>query len=72
MVYLVFLGGVLFGCIITRILFRHKTGYGYFKVEPYEDEDGVEGLYRVNVCLSPDQNLLNVKQIILHKDPSQK
>lgn len=72
MIYLVFLGGVFTGLGLMRLFFCLKSGHGYFKLEPYEDEDGVEGLYRVNVCLSPDQNLLNVKQIILHRDPSQK
>lgn len=70
MVYLVFLGGVFLGSILTQIIFRHKTSYGYFKVEPYEN--GEDGLYKVNVHIVPGQKLLNTKKIILHKDPSQK
>lgn len=68
--YLIFLGGVLIGSIITQLIVRNKTGYGYFKIEPYSDEE--PDLYKVNVCLTPDQSLLKVKKIVLHKDPSQK
>ena len=70
MVYLAFLGGVLLGSIFTQLIVRFRTGYGYFKVEPYSDEE--PGLDKVNVCLTPDQSLLKVKKIVLHKDPSQK
>ena len=68
--YLIFLGGVLLGSIITQLIVRHKTGYGYFKIEPYSDEE--PDMYKVNVCLTPDQSLLTVDKIWLHKDPSQK
>ena len=70
MVYLAFLGGVLLGSIFTQLIVGFRTGYGYFKVEPYSDEE--PDLYKVNVCLTPDQSLLKVKKIVLHKDPSQK
>ena len=70
MIYLVFLGGVVFGSIMSNILFRRKTGYGHFKIEPYYDEDNSD-LYRVNIAMTPDQKLLDVKKIILHKDDSQ-
>lgn len=68
--YLIFLGGVLVGSILTQLIVRHKTGYGYFKIEPYSDEE--PDMYKVNVCLTPDQSLLKVNKIWLHKDPSQK
>lgn len=68
--YLFFLGGVILGSILTQLIVRHKTGYGYFKIEPYSDEE--PDMYKVNVCLTPDQSLLKVKKIILYKDPSQK
>ena len=70
MVYLAFLGGVLLGSIFMQLIVRFRTGYGYFKVEPYSDEE--PDMYKVNVCLTPDQSLLKVKKIVLHKDPSQK
>ena len=70
MYYLIFLGGVLLGSIITQLIVRHKTGYGYFKIEPYSDEE--PDMYKVNVCLTPDQSLLKVNKIWLYKDPSQK
>lgn len=70
MIYLVFLGGVVFGSIMSNILFHRKTGYGRFKIEPYYDEDNSD-LYRVNIAMTPDQKLLDVKKIILHKDDSQ-
>lgn len=72
MVYLAFLGGVALGTILTRIFMDLRSAHGHFKVEPYVDEDGVEGLYSVNVRLVPDQNLLKKDILILHKDNSQK
>ena len=68
--YLIFLGGVLLGSIITQLIVRNKTGYGYFKIEPYSDEE--PDMYKVNVCLTPDPSLLKVNKIWLYKDPSQK
>lgn len=72
MIYLAFLGGVVVGTIVTRVIIGLQSGKGYFKIEPYRDEDGTEGLYAVNVCLTANQDLLKKKQIILHKDNSQK
>ena len=72
MIYLAFLGGVVLGTIVTRMIISSESAKGYFKVEPYRDEDGTEGLYAVNVCLTANQDLLKKKQIIWHRDPSQK
>lgn len=68
--YLIFLGGVILGTIISMILHRYKTCYGYFKIEPYED--GEDGIYTINMRIPKSQDLSNAKQIILHKDDSQK
>lgn len=68
--YLIFLGGVLLGVVLANLLRRRNTGYGYFKIVPYEN--GEDGFYTVNVHITPDQKLLNVTQIILRKDNSQK
>ena len=65
MIYLVFLGGVILGSIITQILLHRITGYGYFKVEPYKDE---EGFYSVNVRIPNEQDLLHINKIILEKE----
>lgn len=65
--YLIFTIGVLFGSILSQFIFRRRTGYGRFKVEPYKDE---EGFYTVNVALIQDDNLLKVDKIILYKDRS--
>ena len=70
MIYLVFLGGVILGCIFTQIWIRRDTGYGKFTIEPFDDED--TGFYKVNVALKSGENLLNKSKIILHKDSSQK
>ena len=70
MLFLVFLGGVLLGSITTHILSDLKSGYGYFKIEPYDEED--TGFYKVNVCITPNQNLLKKNKIVLYKDSSQK
>lgn len=65
--YLIFTIGVVFGSILSQFIFRRRTGYGRFKVEPYKDE---EGFYTVNVALAQDDNLLKVDKIILYKDRS--
>lgn len=71
MIYLVFLGGVIFGTLITRFLTDRVNGKGYFKLEPFDDDD--TGCYKVNVRLKANQDLLKVKRIILNKeDLSQK
>lgn len=72
MIYLAFLGGVIFGTIVTRILIDIKSANGYFKVEPYKNDDTVDGLYSINMRLDPDQNLLKKNIIILHKEHSLK
>ena len=66
--YLIFLGGVLVGSILTQLIVRHKTGYGYFKIEPYSDEE--PDMYKVNVSLPKNQQLLTKKTIILKIDTS--
>ena len=68
MIYLAFLIGVILGTIITQVLVQYRTGYGYFKVEPYKDE---EGFYTVNVRIPNEQNLLNIDKIILKRERTQ-
>ena len=68
MIYLAFLVGVILGTIITKALVHHRTGCGYFKVEPYKDE---EGFYTVNVRIPNEQNLLNIDKIILKRERTQ-
>ena len=68
MIYLVFLIGVILGTIISQVLVHYRTGYGYFKVEPYKDE---EGFYTVNVRIPNEQNLLNIDKIILKRERTQ-
>lgn len=65
--YLIFTIGVAFGSILTQFIFKWRTGYGRFKIEPYKDE---EGFYTVNVALAQDDNLLKMNKIILYKDHS--
>lgn len=65
------LGGVIIGSIVTQIVIRWKAGYGYFKVERMPDEEEND-LYKVNIALTRDQQLLRKKTIILKRDPSQK
>ena len=66
---LMFLGGVCVGSIITLCLVYLKSGYGWFRIEPYEDDE--DDLYTVKIALKKDQALLKKKQIILKRDDSQ-
>ena len=70
MIYLVFLGGVVVGLITARSVIRRVSGFGYFKLEPYDEDD--TGFYRINVSIAPGLNLLKKDYIILRKDHSQK
>lgn len=74
MLYLVFLGGVVLGTILTRIYMDWRSGSGYFSIVPYRDNDTTidDGFYRVNVSLRKGDNLLKKKYIILTKDDSLK
>lgn len=66
---LAFAGGVILGSLCTALYLIRKKVNGYFKIEPLEDEDG---FYTVNVCITPNQNLLSKSSLILKRDPSQK
>ena len=68
---LFFLLGMAFGIILT-LIFRHfKTAIGYFKLEPYDEDD--TGFYKINIRIPGESNerLLHANKIILHKEKSQ-
>lgn len=65
--YLVFLGGVFVGSIITQIIVHHKTAHGYFRLISVDDE---EDLCKLHISIEP--TILATKdRIILEKDNSQ-
>lgn len=74
MVYLVFLGGVFIGAIITCVIHQKTSAHGYFTVTPYSDDAIAvdEGFYSVKVSLPKDVNLVNKGRIILHNSNSHK
>lgn len=74
MVYLVFLGGVFIGAIITCVIHQKTSAHGYFTVTPYSDDEIAvdEGFYSVKVSLPKDVNLMNKGRIILHNSNSHK
>lgn len=74
MVYLVFLGGVFIGAIITCVIHQKTSAHGYFTVTPYSDDEIAvdEGFYSVKVSLPRDVNLVNKGRIILHNSNSHK
>lgn len=74
MVYLVFLGGVFIGAIITCVIHQKTSAHGYFTVTPYSDDEVAvdEGFYSVKVSLPKDVNLVNKGRIILHNSNSHK
>lgn len=69
MYYLIFLGGVILGTILTNTLFYTKCGRGYFTVIPFDEDD--TGFYKVNIRIPSDQDLLKKDKIILAKENSQ-
>lgn len=74
MVYLVFLGGVFIGAIITCVIHQKTSAHGYFTVTPYSDDEIAvdEGFYSVKVSLPKDVNLVNKGRVILHNSNSHK
>lgn len=74
MVYLVFLGGVFIGAIITCVIHQKTSAHGYFTVTPYSDDEIAvdEGFYSVKVSLPKDVNLVNKGRIVLHNSNSHK
>ena len=68
---LFFLLGMAFGIILTIIFRRFKTAIGYFKLEPYDEDD--TGFYKINIRIPGESNerLLHANKIILHKEKSQ-
>lgn len=61
-------GGAI-GCVITQIIFRHNTAYGYFVLDPIEDPD-TPGMYTVGVKFD-GSDLREKDKVILHKQKSQ-
>lgn len=61
-------GGAI-GCVITQIIFRRKTAYGYFVLDPIEDPD-TPGVYTVGVKFD-ESDLREKDKVILYKMKSQ-
>lgn len=71
--FLILCIGVALGAVLTLLFFYHGSGYGYYVVTPYDDED--TGFYNVNFRLPSQQgDLSRKKRIILYREeqPSQK
>ena len=69
MLYLVFLGGVAFGSILTQFIFRRYISYGELRIDQINDT--------CQVCLNTEQTIkTTTKRVMLtvdhHADPSQK
>ena len=64
--YLILLIGVALGVVLTLLFFYHKSGYGYFTVVPYDDED--TGFYNINVRIPTQGDLSKKKRIIIYKE----
>lgn len=59
------LSGVVLGALITIIVFKANSGYGYFKLEKIPDE---EDFYRINMRVLPYQKLDKKSRIILSRE----
>lgn len=66
---LIFLFGVVIGCMLTRLMITFRSGRGYFRVSKIPEEDE---LYTVNVRLEPDQQLQKKHRILLKREYSPK
>lgn len=66
---LIFLFGVVIGCVLTRLIITFRSGRGYFRVSKIPEEDE---LYTINVRLEPDQQLQKKHQILLKREHSPK
>lgn len=66
MEYVLFLGGVAAGTLITLIIQSIRWGHGYFVVDPFDEEDGLEGFYTVNVHIPNSE--IEREKIILTRD----
>lgn len=66
---LIFLFGVVIGCMLTRFTIMFRSGRGYFRVSKIPEEDE---LYTVNVRLEPDQQLQKKHRILLKREYSPK
>lgn len=65
--------GVLIGSLFTVMIFmtdklrkKESIGHGFFIVEAVDDDD--TGFYNVNVRIPPNQDLLNLKELVLKKE----
>ena len=68
--YLILLIGVAIGALLTLLFFYRKSGYGYFIIETYDDDE--TGFYKINFRIPTQDKLLKKNQIILYKEDSQK
>lgn len=59
--------GAVIGTITTRVFMDLRSGTGYFRISPYEGE---EGIYTINVRIPNDPKLKNKKIIILSREES--
>lgn len=66
---LIFLFGVVAGCVLTRLITTLRSGRGYFRVSKIPEEDE---LYTINIRFEPDQQLQKKHRILLKREYSPK
>ena len=59
--------GFVIGFAIRQIVSGRGSGYGHFKIEPYDTEEE-DGFYKINVVIPQEQDLLKVNKIVLTRD----
>ena len=64
MTYLLFTAGVVFGSIISQIIYRYKTAYGQFSLTPIDESNEY---FNIKITVQGEQNLLKKDKIILYK-----
>lgn len=66
----VFTAGLAVGSVVSQVVSRRKTAYGYFVLNPIEDPD-TTGVYTVGVKFD-NSDLREKRKVILFKRETQK
>lgn len=64
MEYLLFILGVVFGSVVSHIIFHIKDAHGWFVLTPIDESNEH---FNIKITIQGEQNLLKKDKIILYK-----